>query len=248
MPIDPFRRSIARSLLRPLPVGLLALGLGLGLACTPRGSGSRGDDDDATGDDDDSATDDDDATGDDDDATGDDDDATGFVVVPGDVIVTEVMSNPAPVDDMDGEWIELRNLTSSPIDLSGWTLADRGTDSVVISPAGPLILPSGGYLVLGRDSASGVNGGVAVNWAYGNAFELANGGDEVVLLDASGGEIFGLDYTSLFPNPAGVSTIFPGAPAWPASELETNWCSAPASSPTYGLGDRGTPGSANGGC
>ena len=245
---------------------LVAVALGPAFGCAVRGSNdddsavgddddvtgddddATGDDDDATGDDDDATGDDDDATGDDDDATGDDDDATPFVVSPGDVVVTEVMTNPGAVDDTDGEWVEVNNRTAFAIDLSGWILADRGSDSVVLSPGVPLVLSPNGFLVFGRDDSQAVNGGAPVNWAYGAAMELANGSDEVVLFDDTGVEIFGLNYSDSFLNPSGVSGIHPGAPNWPSMEDETTWCLSPAGGPSYGLGDLGSPGAANPEC
>ena len=227
------------------------------VACPTRGSsGRRGDDDDDddsalddddTGSDDDDTTgDDDDTVGDDDDTVGDDDDSTPVVYGPGDVLVTEIMCNPAAVDDAAGEWIELYNATSAPINLSGWMLEDRDlTDSVEISPDAPLMLGAGQYLVLGASTSTATNGGAPVAWGYGTGFELANGTDEVVLFAPSGVEVFGLEYTDSFPNPAGVSTQYPGF-SFPAIQNPANWCSS--SSGSYGLGDIGTPGAANGGC
>ena len=226
---------------------LLLLGALILPGCPTRGGRGDDDDDDSAADDDDSA-DDDDATANDDDATGDDDDATAGPANPGDVLVTEVMTNPAAVDDDFGEWLELFNATGAAIDLSGWTLADRESDTVVLSPSAPLVIAPGGYIVLGRDPSLATNGGVSLDWSYGTAITLANGADEVVLFSPAGTEIFGLDYTDSLPNPAGASSIYPGSPAYPAIGNEANWCATPTSGPTYGSGDFGSPGGANGGC
>ena len=214
---------------------------------------ATGDDDDATGDDDDSTSgDDDDATGDDDDSTaGDDDDSTTSAFQPGDVIVSEVMINPGAVDDTQGEWIELLNLTGFNIDLSGWTLSDRDSDNLVISPAAALFLPSGDYVILGRSDVPGDNGGAPVDWAYGTAFTMANSADEVVLTEPGGTEIYALEYTSGFPNPSGSSTQLSGDLLTYAASLDlvNNWCTAnQASAGTYGMGDAGTPGQQNATC
>ena len=48
---------------------------------------------------------------------------------PGDVIINEIMQNPAAVADAAGEWFELYNPTASDIDLDGWTILDN--DSAV---------------------------------------------------------------------------------------------------------------------
>ena len=212
---------------------------------------ATGDDDDATGDDDDATGDDDDATGDDDDATGDDDDSTSAGPAAGDVIVSEILINPGAVDDTQGEWFEILNLTSATIDLSGWVLSDRDTDSLVISPTAALLLPPGDYVVLGRSDVPGTNGGAPVDWAYGTAFTMANGDDEIVLTAPGGLEVFALEYTSSFPNPSGIATQLSGATlTWPASQdLVGSWCLASdAGAGTFGMGDTGTPGQQNPSC
>ena len=212
------------------------------------------DDDDASGsDDDDTAADDDDTTsGDDDDTTaGDDDDSTAAPLALGDLIITEVLVNPGAVDDTAGEWIEVLNLTSAPVDLSGWVLSDRDTDSVILSPAAALVVNPGDYVVLGRSSVPATNGGAPVDWAYGTAFTLANAEDEIVLTTPGGLEIHALEYTSAFPNPSGIATQLSGAAlTYPASlDLLGNWCSASAAGAgTFGMGDTGTPGQTNPTC
>ncbi|MEZ4609768.1 MAG: hypothetical protein R2838_05895 [Caldilineaceae bacterium] len=49
------------------------------------------------------------------------------------------------------------------VNLRGWTLADRSDRHVI---AGDLLLPPGGYVVLGRNGDAAVNGGVAVDYVY----------------------------------------------------------------------------------
>jgi len=58
---------------------------------------------------------------------------------PGEVAVTEVMAEPSTGQP---EWVELRNLTDSPLDLSGCCLTDGGeTDHVTFLPDGLVIRP-----------------------------------------------------------------------------------------------------------
>ena len=99
-----------------------------------------------------------------------------------DVVINEIIQNPSAVSDTNGEWFEIHNPTASPVDIDGWTIQDNDFDSHVISNGGPLNVPAGGYLVLGRNSNFATNGGVTVNYTYSNV-NLANGGDELVLLD-----------------------------------------------------------------
>ncbi|MGD2064431.1 MAG: ExeM/NucH family extracellular endonuclease, partial [Nitrospirota bacterium] len=160
---------------------------------------------------------------------------------PGDVVINEIMQNPSAVADSAGEWFELVNTTDRDFDLNGWTIQDNDSDAHVIVNGGPLVIPAGGYLVLGNNGDSGTNGGVAVDYVYGSLF-LANGADEVVLLDDVLTEIDRVEWDGgvTFPDPTGASMAL----ADPAldNNVGANWCEA---STTFGAGDLGTPGAAN---
>ncbi|MGB5983051.1 MAG: lamin tail domain-containing protein [Nonlabens sp.] len=68
----------------------------------------------------------------------------------GDLIVTEIMFDPASGDEEDREWFEVYNTTNSPIDMNGWTLGDNssGSRDHVISSMNPVIVPANSYAVL----------------------------------------------------------------------------------------------------
>ena len=70
--------------------------------------------------------------------------ATVLAANPGDVVINEIMQNPAAVGDDVGEWFELYNLTATGIDINGWTVRDNDIDSHVINNSGPLVIPAGG--------------------------------------------------------------------------------------------------------
>ena len=57
---------------------------------------------------------------------GDDDDCDGVadegLIEVGDVVFSEFMTNPKNTPDSRGEWFEVRNTTSTAIDLRGWTV------------------------------------------------------------------------------------------------------------------------------
>lgn len=93
---------------------------------------------------------------------------------PGDIVINEIIQNPDAVTDANGEWFELVNTTGSDIDIEGWTIQDNDTDSHVINNGGPLLVPAGGYLVLGINDDSGTNGGVTVDYVF-SGIALANG-------------------------------------------------------------------------
>ncbi len=161
---------------------------------------------------------------------------------PGDVVINEIIQNPNAVFDNAGEWFELYNATGSAIDIDGWTIADNDIDSHVIDNGGPLLIPAGGFVVLGNNMDSGTNGGVTVNYSYGSSWFLSNGADEVVLLDNTLTEIDRVEYDGgpIFPDPTGASMAL-AAPNLDNND-GANWCEA---STPYGAGDLGTPGTAN---
>jgi hypothetical protein len=126
---------------------------------------------------------------------------------PGDVVINEIMQNPAAVPDSAGEWFELYNPTGSDIDIEGWTIRDDGIDTHVINNGTPLLIPAGGYLVLGNNTDTGTNGGVPVAYNYGGSWFLSNSADEVILEDTSLVEIDRVEYDGgpSFPDPTGAS-------------------------------------------
>ncbi|MFT7563581.1 MAG: hypothetical protein ACI8ZT_001228, partial [Bacteroidia bacterium] len=161
------------------------------------------------------------------------------------VVINEIIQNPAAVGDSAGEWFELFNPTGGAVDIEGWTISDNDIDSHLINNGGPLLVPAGGYLVLGNNTDSGTNGGVTVAYSYGSNWFLANGADEVVLFDGFMAEIDRVEYDGgpNFPDPTGASMSLES----PASDnnVGSNWCTSTSS---YGAGDLGTPGAANDAC
>ena len=121
------------------------------------------------------------------------------------VMITEIMQNPQGVSDTKGEWFEIFNPGSIAVDIDGWVIQDDGSNIHTINFGGPLLVPPGGFLVLGREADRGLNGGVSIDYVYSN-FTLSNGADEVVLLDG-GMEVARVNYTGVpsWPDPSGAS-------------------------------------------
>jgi predicted extracellular nuclease len=170
----------------------------------------------------------------------DDNDILEPQLVP-ELIINEIIQNPAAVYDSNGEWFELYNPTGSDIDIDGWTIEDNDYDSHVIANGGPLIVPAGGYLVLGINADTSTNGGVSVGYEY-SGISLANGADELVLVDGALNEIDRVEYDdgATFPDPTGASMSLVD-PALD-NNVGGNWCT---STTPFGDGDLGTPGSEN---
>lgn len=158
----------------------------------------------------------------------------------GEVIITEIMSNPTAVGNAAGEWIEVRNVSERAVSISGFVLRDDGSDAFVVPDLAPI--PPQAHVVFGRSADPKENGGVAVDVAYGTAIVLANSSDEVILED---GDVIVDEvwYDTSFPGVAGASmTLDPAAMHAVDNDDAANWC---AGSAAYGLGDLGTPGTPN---
>ena len=109
------------------------------------------------------------------------------------IVINEIMQNPGAVADAAGEWFEIFNAGTTAVDIEGWKISDNGTDSHVITNGGPLIIPAGGYLVLGNNADFATNGGITVDYQF-SGIALANGDDEIILTTASNLEVDRVEY------------------------------------------------------
>jgi len=150
-----------------------------------------------------------------------------------DLLISEIMANPAAVSDGNGEWFELFNPTSEAINLNGIKLFDDGSNEHIITSSSSLIINSGSYFVLARNDNSLINGDFIADYVYGSDFALTNTSDEIVLSDSDNNTLR-LNYTSGF--------VSNGASMELTSDtmLLSNYI---ASTSAYGVGDFGTPGS-----
>lgn len=157
-----------------------------------------------------------------------------------DIVITEIMQNPSALLDDVGEWFEVHNTGPDPVDLNGWTIQDAGIDSHVI--AGSAVVPAGGYAVLCRNATAMAGEGVTALYEY-TGITLANGDDEVILLNASAVEIDRVEYDGgpLWPDPNGASMSWDENTA--DNNVGANWGEGAVA---FGSGDLGTPGAANG--
>ncbi|MCB0805124.1 MAG: lamin tail domain-containing protein [Bacteroidales bacterium] len=171
---------------------------------------------------------------------------TGYISVLSDtydLVITEIMKNPSATADGDGEWFELYNPTPFPVDLLNWTIQDNDYDTHVINSS--VIVPPGGFAVLGINAVSATNGNYVCDYQYSD-FYLANSGDEIVLLDPSNNEIDRIEYDggTNWPDPNGSSMVFTGNAA-DDNNIYSNWSVSNSREPTFigSAGDAGSPGS-----
>ncbi|HKP74458.1 MAG TPA: hypothetical protein VJT67_02895, partial [Longimicrobiaceae bacterium] len=154
-------------------------------------------------------------------------------------------SDPTHPDDY-GEWFELYNAGTRPVQLQGLVIADSSASGRqpyhLISS--PLLVPSGGYVVLGNSTNTSINGGVPVDYAYGLALRLANSLDALKVARVYGTDTVTVDRTQYSQASVsakdGISRELKN-PALDNSNMDgSNWDDASVTS-VYGPGGRGTP-------
>ena len=151
------------------------------------------------------------------------------------LVITEILQNPGATSDYTGEWFEVHNPGTEPVDMTGYTIKDDDHDQFVVD--GTVVVPAGGYAVFGASAAD--NGGVTLDFAYGAGMRLYNDSDELVIADRDGVQVDRVrwDDGRTFPDPNGatMSLTDPNAD----NALGENWCTATTS---WAVGDKGTPG------
>ena len=154
----------------------------------------------------------------------------------GNVVISEIMAdNNTGIKDYYGQtsdWVELRNLDSTPADLSGWRLRDGSSDYLLPTRT---TIAAGGYLLVfasGRTVVKAPNGELHAN------FKLASEGEYLGLLrpDLSIASEFAPNYPQQYTDvsyglanqPITTTLVGPGAtgkwlvPTSPAA-LDPNW-------------------------
>lgn len=101
------------------------------------------------------------------------------------IIISEMMIKPGTVVDTEGEWIELYNPETFPVDLTGWVLKDLGGENHTFDKAnGQTTIDPKKYLVIGLNKDPTINGGVEVLYKYSKLYMEDN--DALVLIDKKG--------------------------------------------------------------
>jgi hypothetical protein len=111
-----------------------------------------------------------------------------------DVVIDEIMADPSPQIGLpNNEWIELKNTSTSPVNLEGWRLADSGGQS---GPMPNFILAPNSFVIVCTGSA------VAALSAFGNTISvtsfpsLDNDGETLLLKTPADQIIHAVNYSS----------------------------------------------------
>lgn len=116
------------------------------------------------------------------------------------VVINEISYNQ-PDEVTTGDWVELYNPDTAPINVSGWTFKDADDDHVFTLPTGTFIAPQG-YLVLCEDTAGFRQLFPDVHPIMGNTgFGLSGSGELIRLFNNTGDIVDSLTYDDTEPWP-----------------------------------------------
>ncbi len=162
------------------------------------------------------------------------------------LVINELLTNPGgTITDANGEWFEVYNAGSLSVNMQGFLIADSASSGrrpyhLITSS---LIVPPGGYVVLGNTTNTTLNGGVPVDYAYGSALTIANAQDAIKISYPVAGDTVTIDYVRfLSVNSAknGISRELLN-PSLDNLDIDgSNWADA-MDDAVYGPGGRGTP-------
>jgi DNA/RNA endonuclease G (NUC1) len=90
------------------------------------------------------------------------------------LVISEFIADPSGTDT-NGEWFEVYNVGPDPVDLKDYRIAS-GPGIVTLTPPRTatdthtvrtsVVVPAGGYVVLGNNANSATNGGIVLDYAY----------------------------------------------------------------------------------
>lgn len=169
------------------------------------------------------------------------------VVVVATIVINELMGDPlrATGGASFGEWFEVHNYGTEPVDLNGWTINSSGQPSHTISSS--VVVAPGGYAVLGRGADVTRNGGVNLDYNYYNGDVNTtiwlDATDVLSLKNGAGQVVDEVQWTNSATMAKGATRAVRDPLADNSSVDGSNWG---YSTTPFGNGDLGTPDAANG--
>jgi hypothetical protein len=156
---------------------------------------------------------------------------------PGDLVITELMSNPEAVRDDAGEWFELYNPSADQaLDLQGCAVNDGAERTHAITA--PMVIAPGAFAAIARGLEAGFAPALTLSFSLGNTAD-------VLALECGDVVIDRVAYGAGFPLVPGASmALDPDAIDAAVNDDASAWCAAQR---PYS-GDLGTPGAPNADC
>lgn len=156
-----------------------------------------------------------------------------------DVVINEIMSNPSPAAGLPNvKYVELKNVSSYPIDLRGWNISDGS--SVAIIRADFVLLPDSFVIISSTTNASALS-------LYGNVLAVSNfptlrvNGDIVILRNESNATMHVVQY-----EPSWHQNAVKNNGGWSLEMIDaTNPCSGNSNWTSSNHSSGGTPGMQN---
>jgi hypothetical protein len=165
----------------------------------------------------------------------------------GEVVITEIMQNPAVVVDTDGEWFEVYNPTMGTSFQLGNCTVEGGMTDLGFTIDIDMVIGPGEYRIFATDSMLDLGFTPDYEWLDAE-FGLTNTSDTVRLVcNAIIVDEVSWDDGATFPDPNGQTmSLDPGSYDAVANDTGANWCTG---STTYDGGiNFGTPGADNPAC
>jgi len=162
----------------------------------------------------------------------------------GDLVITEIMTTPASLAEIVGEYFEIFNPTATPFTLRGCSISNSSGVSHDITT--DVIIDPGVYTVLATTADAAPPAGP--DYVYGTAFRLNEPADTIELT-CNGDDIDTVTYENSVPVVRGISmNLDPSASDAVGNDFSNHWCNTPLDADILSGGDVGTPGDANGHC
>jgi hypothetical protein len=167
-------------------------------------------------------------------------------LVAGDLVITEIMADPqdaACSPESQGEYIEIFNPGSTPIDLFGLQIKD--TSAIVTTVEKHVVIAAGAYaLGVAEPATSFCYSGFSSDFEFDMGWN--NTGDKATLTNAAGVLIDVVDYQGWTMSPGKALSLGSAVPTAAGNDAPSAWC--PATSAIVGSADFGTPRAANPEC
>ncbi len=186
------------------------------------------------------------------DFAGPDDGAGGDTVIGGcppvgGLVITEIMADPVMAPDKTGEYFEVVNTLSVPVDLRGIEIRS-GTAKHVVSASKPLTLMPGAVFLFAASDDPALNGGIAPNYVYAK-ISLTNTADDLALwCDETQVDRVVYNLSAGWPKKTGGGVAMVLDPSGFDEQKNDDfryWCRGAAK---FGAGDLGSPGAPNDPC
>ncbi|MCB2213424.1 lamin tail domain-containing protein [bacterium] len=161
------------------------------------------------------------------------------------LVISEIMYDPAAVSDFYGEWFEVYNAGSTTANMRLFSILDNDGEFYAIP--GNLVIEPGDFVVLAGWADPDDNGGIVPDFVFYNyAIDLDNTDDEIIITDFWDTVIDVVEYDENdgFPEAEGASIYLPDLDA--DNMIGANW-SVSEEMWSGSAGDLGSPGEGPGG-